>query len=195
MHDKAHEILIWIFFPILYPLGRILTYYGFGELHPSDWATEYSIPYLRSYRNQVPKPVLQGRRRRLTLPSSDSRAEFLSVNGQKTKEQSQSLLFSKFPAEIRIIIFGMALSGDGQVLHIVRPTREHFSHIRCTLPLGRCRDYQCFTYWTPDVENPRKRGTFHRTHGCLLPLLLTCRKLYVKAIPPHTRNKTGIDNV
>ena len=182
MHDEARIILIWIFYPILYLLGRILTHYGFGELHPRDWADEYSSPYLRAYRNQVPKPLPKRQRRRLTLLLPPSRHEAFSEAIQTRKEQGQSSLFSNLPAEIRSIIFGMALSGDGQILHMVRPTKEVFKHVRCKLPLGRCKDYDCFTYWTPDPENPRKQGTFHGTHGGLLPLILTCRRMYVRIV-------------
>lgn len=122
------------------------------------------------------------RQRRLTLPLPPQSSSML-VTQLKTNEQVQSLFFFRLPVEIRTIIYEKVLGGEGRLLHIVRPTEGCFSHIRCTSLDRKCKNYECFQTWTPEVEDPKRLGTFHKTHGHLLPLLKSCRKAYTDFYP------------
>lgn len=179
MQPKPSKILFclsWCLFPILYPLGYALTRLWVGRLYPIDQAPKPSSNYLIGYRSQSTKPLPTIRPRRLTLPLPSQNQSVLAIV-QRTGSQAQPTLFTKFPAEIRLLVYELILSGSGGVMHMVRPAPDCLSHVRCTKRNGRCEDYECFKYWTPDQEDPKKRGTFHRTSGDGLPLLLTCRKM------------------
>ena len=170
-------ILFYLFYPFLYILGEILTYYGVGQLHPKDWALEYSPFFLTRHSRRPVAPLPSIRPRQLSISSSPSDENARVSVQQSTNDQRQSMFFCKLPAELRVIIYEMAFSGEGKILHIVRPSEDCFSHVRCTREVGMCKDYECFEYWTPDPEKPSKQGTFHTTHGNLLPLLLSCRRM------------------
>lgn len=172
-------LLAAIIYPVYYGASILGLSYSPGGLHPSGWASdpEATWQHLTTYCNRPTKPLPATRQRRLTLPLPPQSFSMF-VAQQKTNDQVQSLLFFKLPVEIRMIIYEKALGGEGRLLHIVRPTEDSFSHIRCTMLDGKCKDYRCFKMWTPDVENPKRRGTFHKTRGHILPLLMSCRKAY-----------------
>ena len=177
--SRLLTILYYVLYPFLHILGAILTHYNFGQLHPSDWATEYSSFFLTRHALRPVAPLPRQRPRQLSIVSSASNENVGVSPQQQTISQQQSMFFAKLPAEIRVNIYGMALSGEGKALHIVRSSKFCFSHVRCTKDVGdECQDYECFTYWTPDPKKPKKKqGTFHGTHGGLLELLLTCRRM------------------
>lgn len=178
-----HEIWSWIFWyplaPITYPVVCILYTTGFLR-PPSAWRPEGPAELLTHYADYPTEPLPSPRPRRLTLPLRPWRMGDISIR-QKTQGQAQSMLFSKLPVEIRMLIYDLALSGDGRTIHIVRRRRDHLSHVRCTNQDGRCKGYECFRWWTPSSlhRSGSDNGTINKTHGGLLPLLSSCRRMYV----------------
>ncbi|CAF9927985.1 MAG: hypothetical protein ALECFALPRED_003921 [Alectoria fallacina] len=176
MHPVSKLALQILFYPLKTLLGHLsqVPYYVPDESH----LLSYSM--LTRYRDSPAKPLPAKRPRSLTLllPPKESHSSSAAV--QKTDEQTQSLLFAKLPMEIRTMIYGMALSGEGQLLHIVRVSPHSISHLRCSkADGGQCRYYECFDFYEEDGE---KLSARKRTHGNLLPLTLSCRKVYTEAI-------------
>lgn len=107
--------------------------------------------------------------------------------------QELSPFFEKFPPEIRHQIYLLVFQGDAPIVRIVRRRdQRRLGHVRCqdssAGPDGS--DRWCGTC-TGDRADELSR-TFHRTctDGSVLPLLRSCRKLYVEAIDTLYQSQT-----
>ena len=99
---------------------------------------------------------------------------------QRTYEQAQSSLMSKLPLDIRMIIYDMVLGG--MVFHLDSQTQKS------RVLLDICRDptafhdptHQCVELYTRRPSSaPREE---YAVATGLLPLLVTCRRIYSEAI-------------
>lgn len=160
-------------------------------LSPSQlWANWLVEPYLGlpfgNYLNTAPPR----RPRALTgqLDSSQDslwyRMNILSTLGteQRTDDQLDCLLLSKLPYDLRVIIYEMVLGG--MVLHLsAQSPRSRILHHICQTP-EKVREegshHICSGYSTVcPTSSPRE--TFPQASG-LLPLLVSCRRIYSEAV-------------
>lgn len=130
-----------------------------------------------------PVPLPSSRPRALTLPlppASPARPDCPQQQQQQqtTRAQSQSRLFSKLPLELRRMVYECVLGGD--VLHIVRLTRR-IAHVRCRGSSERKSwRHPCWGHQSIDGLYMGIIGSSAtRTDGGVLPLLRTCRLVYV----------------
>lgn len=106
---------------------------------------------------------------------------------QQTFHQTQSALFTQLPSEIRLQIWSEVLGGH--LLHVVRAPKTLLA-IPCGEDFGpglATRKHRC---WESDIISIEPTpGFYHGPRnpdiakpGNLLPLLRTCRKVYMEAI-------------
>ena len=147
-------------------------------------------------KKEAPKPLPARRKRALTLPLPDCSKSDSKKNPQTTNQQEDSLLFSRFPLEIRRMIYAEVLTGDQYVIHIYRKADQRLSNHKCDHEHKDCRDINAAQFilqkdcWYYDEEpyhtaSGAIKSTVefkHQVHG-LLPLLQTCRLVYVLYIP------------
>ncbi|KAF2802853.1 uncharacterized protein BDZ99DRAFT_468547 [Mytilinidion resinicola] len=129
------------------------------------------------------------RRRELSRPPKPgSRLPFL---GKRRKQQRQTgPLFSRLPAELRIMIFSYVFHDPNDVVHVLW-MRKSLAHIRCQIPehahgrnIGRdisreCVDYACGP--SDGLYHPLHYG-WKGTSRTEIALLQTCRQVYGEAI-------------
>lgn len=145
----------------------------------------------RSLRQEAPIP-LPSRRRALTLPSlpcpaGSGRPE---RTRQTTADQSQSVLYGRFPAEIREMIYEYALC-DFTHIHLFRRQDNRLGHYKChsihrphsellrpgIYDTGELKGFcysalTCTKAWIPGRWQDNEITE-------LLPLLKTCRRVYI----------------
>ena len=106
-------------------------------------------------------------------------------------EQSQSLLMSRLPSEVRIMIYEEVLCRPVGVVHITTRKDGKLVHFRCKAEGGQCRGLECFhdnnddlysTWRTRDKDlfstwSPSK--TPNMADGGLLALLQSCQQVSV----------------
>lgn len=164
-----------------------------SHLSPSQlWANWLVEPHLGlpfgPYLNSAKRP----RARALTGPLEPSqvslwyRMHILSTLGteQHTDNQQDCLLFSKLPYDVRVIIYEMVLGG--MVLHLsAQSPKSRILHHICQSP-SRVREqgshHICSGYSTV-CPSSAPRETYPQASG-LLPLLVSCRRIYSEAV--HT---------
>ena len=98
---------------------------------------------------------------------------------QSTYEQPASSFLTKLPLDVRMIIYEMVLGS--MVFHIESGTpQSRIYHLICTLPdkIGE-PNHQCHEITKRPSSAPRE--DFQEASG-LLPLLVTCRKVYTESI-------------
>ena len=79
---------------------------------------------------ESPRPVQQ-RKRALTLPLQAQKDGILRLSKQqRTEDQQQSVFLSRFPYEIREMIYEVALAGSIH-MHIFRRTDRRLGHYKC----------------------------------------------------------------
>lgn len=139
----------------------------------------------------APVALPKTRKRALThpLPPMESRSMPFNLrrSRQRTHEQAQSPFLTKLPIEIREMIYEEILGGgDRRLVHVLRKDRR-LGHWRCRLQDGEevCdeQDRRCVEGWLSyksKVWHLDRNGMLDLvTDGGLLPLLLTCRAMYV----------------
>lgn len=170
--DIASKVLLYTLF---YPLYYLCCCCCCCNLHRGGCVRRPSPGWFEVHKESPPKQLPARRQRALTLPLPP---KSLNVFGtvQKTNGQDQSHLLTKLPWEIRLQIYELTLSGDGFPMHLVRRVPTHISHIRCCRRDANCYRYDCFRSF--DSEPGVKIIKYNRTHGGLLPLLLSCRRVY-----------------
>lgn len=157
----------------------------------------------KSLRQEAPIP-LPSRRRALTLPlpPCPARSGRPSRTRQTTADQLQSVLYGRFPAEIREMIYEYALC-DFTHIHLFRRRDNRLGH------------YKCYSVHRPDSQLLRPgiydageaKGCKYPALTCteawipgrwqdneiteLLPLLKTCRRVYIPFPPAKNRHGTS----
>ena len=132
------------------------------------------------YLETAPLRLLSKRRRAISLPPASRRRPDRRINHEDLG-QHDSPLFTRIPAEIRTIIYRMALSGNGQLVHMVRKRPEYISHIRCSLATKYCvgKGYSrcCLgVHATSSVVSESLRTHYQLLAYQLLAILLSCRR-------------------
>ena len=131
----------------------------------------------------APTPLPTTRPRALTLPLPE--IEKNNMVAQVTKQQGKSIFFRKLPLEIRMITYTYVLTTPSSWIHIIRKQHKRLAHFRCK---GFCKEqgrgpcwgsHTRYGEWKPGWEG-------ERADGGNLPLLRTCRRMYVadNACPP-----------
>lgn len=132
-------------------------------------------------KEERPKPLAFMRvRRTLTIPSVSTSASLMKRR-KATSDQLQSVLFGRFPLEIREMIYHYYL-GDSEYQYIYRRDDNRLGHVPCkrkdhpTSPLGLAWNYDqtASDAWIV-------RGNDHRDNRDredMLSLLVTCRRAY-----------------
>ncbi|KAF2495984.1 hypothetical protein BU16DRAFT_617501 [Lophium mytilinum] len=134
-------------------------------------------------------PKLSSRRRELSRPPKpSSRLLFL---GKRRKQQRQTgPLFSRLPAELRIMIFSYVFHDPNDVVHVIW-MRKSLAHIRCPIPEdahGRHRgchihcEFCTSSYGLASGFYHCFPGSIQGTSRTEIALLQTCRQVYGEAI-------------
>ena len=138
----------------------------------------------RSMEKEVPCPLPAVRKRALSIPlpvmEMENRFWRKNKKKQKTIWQSQSSFFERLPPEVRVMIYGFYLSGDGPV-HIIRRTDKRLGNLVCADgPESHCHSYFPNPEWGYDVywRTRAWRKNKNEMHvNTVLPLLKSCRRL------------------
>lgn len=121
-------------------------------------------------RAPIPLPKIRPRALTLRFPGTSN------ITPPSHSKQAQSRLFAKLPLELRELIYVEVLRGDGAPMHIVRKENNRLGHLRCK---DRCYEQtdRCTGYMNGDTGDWGPAGDCVETHGGLLPLLRTCRRM------------------
>lgn len=80
---------------------------------------------------------LRQRKRALTIPLPEE------AQRQQTADQSQSAFFANLPLEIRLIIYQEVLSGQEDVVHVIKKPKKLLGLIRCKGKCAMAFNYKC----------------------------------------------------
>ena len=124
----------------------------------------------------TPRPLPSKRQRRLSLPSSQ--ASFDRPNsGQKIADQTQSALLSRFPLEIRSLIYQHVLGGNlMHVTTIYGCLHGRMAHINCLVPFAPSGDHKNCWRRKAEKASPALSPGKSDDRG-LLSILRTCRQM------------------
>ena len=139
--------------------------------------TKRYIKRQKDYRKHAPPlPLPVQRKRALTWPippDADSK-DIFGRPKQKTCDQSQSVLFSKLPAEVRTMIYKEVLCGPVPIVHIVKKRKRKLGYVRCQgledHSRGQSSDSAIHEIGLPRPDVKERDGN-------LLPLLQSCRRM------------------
>jgi hypothetical protein len=128
---------------------------------------------------------------RCTLPTPATVLQLFVTTGP-VHDQSQSIVFDKLSAEIRLLIYEAVLTDPTRLLHISFFSKsEGMRHWRCEdvdspFPLWQ---HRCFGIYNNSDNSGRHHRTESRSNDNLVNLLLTCRRMYgawpMKARPSY----------
>ena len=175
--------------------------YERGYQNPEKKARKYKqVACKRSLKKEAPKPLPATRKRALTLPLPECPKP--AIKGlQNTSQQEDSTFFSRFPPEIRRIIYSYVLTSDHDILQIYRKADRRLSHHKCDYDHQDCGEESIFQFvrqvsdWYYDEERfytasgaLKTTAEYTNREHDLLPLLQTCRRVYVLYLPnPNNR--------
>lgn len=143
-------------------------------LHPRDFLRDLGT----SSPEPLPRILPTVRPRSLTCPSVPSTSD---LQQEAMSTQTQSLMLQKLPLEIRREIYHHVLGGE--TLHVVR-LASRLGNVKCReIEQSAPWRHRCWgipvkdsdVYWGPYDDTVEEQGGF-------LPLLQTCRKVYIEAV-------------
>ena len=138
--------------------------------------------YKRLIHKKNPEHKHHHGQRKLTLPPPLPRG----VQHQTAADQSQSAFFSRFPPEIRQLIYQATLNNNVGVVHISKKARKPLELVRCKDECAMQYNYKCWAGDATDNLDIKLKESFRSTDG-FVPFLLTCQKAYVLDAAPCNR--------
>lgn len=151
---------------------------------------------LKAPKKEFSAPLPLTRDLCLSSPPPDNGIAMVSKGPKHTNmEQSQSMLMSRLPLEVRLMIYEEVLCRPVGVVHITTRKNGKLGYSRCKAEDGRCRGLECFHGPNEDLDSTwrtRDKDLFSTwspsntpdmADGGLLALLQSCRQVSVSLNP------------